>query len=94
VYDSVAVMPRRGCDLKSLVSYSAFAEVSLESVELAEGRFTVASNTSNRWTPEEEQRLKSLIDSNASFLLIAAKLKRTVQAVKNRAAKLRIRRPK
>jgi hypothetical protein len=50
----------------------------------------VAGNSSNRWTREEEERLKSLIEANTSILLIAAKLKRTVQAVKARAAKLRI----
>jgi hypothetical protein len=65
-----------------------------ENVEIAEGRSPVASNTSNRWTPEEEERLKSLIEANTSILLIAAKLKRSVEAVKARAIKLRIRRPK
>ncbi len=41
-------------------------------------------NSSNKWTPEEDARLKSLIEANTSIHLIAAKLKRSVGAVRTR----------
>jgi hypothetical protein len=37
------------------------------------------------WTAEDDDRLKSLIEANMSIHLIAAKMKRTTQAVKYRA---------
>jgi hypothetical protein len=37
------------------------------------------------WTPEDDVRLKSLIEASVSIDLIAAKMKRTNQAVKWRA---------
>ena len=42
-------------------------------------------NSNNKWTPEEDARLKSLIEANTSIDLIAAKLKRTTKGVKSRA---------
>ena len=47
-------------------------------------------NSSNKWTPEEDARLKSLIEANTSIHLIAAKLKRSVAAVRARASTLDI----
>jgi hypothetical protein len=51
----------------------------------------VPENSNNRWTPEEDARLKSLIEANTSIDLIAAKLKRSVSATRYRAAVLHIR---
>ena len=47
-------------------------------------------NSSNKWTPEEDARLKSLIEANTSIHLIAAKLKRSVPAIRARASILNI----
>ena len=47
-------------------------------------------NSNNKWTPEEDARLKSLIEANTSIDLIAAKLKRSVDGVKARASALKI----
>jgi hypothetical protein len=50
----------------------------------------VPENSNNKWTPEEDARLKSLIEANTSIHLIAAKLKRSVDGVKARASALKI----
>jgi hypothetical protein len=50
----------------------------------------VPENSSNKWTPEEDARLKSLFEANTSIQLIAAKLKRSVAAVRARASTLDI----
>jgi len=42
------------------------------------------------WTAEDDDRLKSLIEANMSTHLIAAEMKRTIQAVKYRASTLGI----
>lgn len=42
-------------------------------------------NSNNKSTPEEDARLKSLIEANTSIDLIGAKLKRTTKGVKSRA---------
>ena len=42
-------------------------------------------NSSKRWTPEEDDLLRTLIETGTSALLIAAKLKRGVHATKARA---------
>ena len=47
-------------------------------------------NSNNKWTPEEDARLKSLIEANTSIDLIAAKLKRSVPAIRARAQVLNI----
>ena len=47
-------------------------------------------NSNNKWTPEEDVRLKSLIETNTSIHLIAAKLKRSVPAIRSRASILNI----
>ena len=47
-------------------------------------------NSNNKWTPEEDARLKSLIEANTSIHLIAAKLKRSVPAIRSRASILNI----
>ena len=52
---------------------------------------TMKSKTANKlWTPEEAERLKSLIETSISLNLVAAKLQRSVSAVKNRAHVLKI----
>jgi hypothetical protein len=50
----------------------------------------VPKNTNNVWTPEEDKRLKSLIERSMSMHAIAAKLQRSVSAVKGRAHVLKI----
>jgi hypothetical protein len=50
----------------------------------------VPENSNNKWTPEEDARLKSLIEANTSIDLIAAKLKRSVNAVRAHASMLNI----
>ena len=47
-------------------------------------------NSNKKWTPEEDARLKSLIEANTSIHLIAAKLKRSVPAIRSRASILNI----
>jgi hypothetical protein len=46
----------------------------------------VPENSNNKWTPEEDARLKSLIEANTSHHLIAEKLKRSVPAIRARAS--------
>ena len=49
------------------------------------------SKTANKlWTPEDDKQLKSLIETSISLNLVAAKLQRSVSAVKNRAHLLKI----
>jgi hypothetical protein len=56
-----------------------------------EGSETVAPGLKGRArTAEEDNRLKSLIEASVSFDIIAAKMKRTNQAVKSRASTLGI----
>jgi hypothetical protein len=45
----------------------------------------VPENSNNKWTPEEDARLKSLIEASVPTDLIAAKMKRTTKGVKSRA---------
>ena len=47
-------------------------------------------NSNNKWTPDEDALLKSLIEANMSAHLIAAKLKRSVPAIRYRASILNI----
>ena len=47
-------------------------------------------NTNNVWTPEEDKRLKSLIESSFPMHSIAAALQRSASAVKGRAHRLGI----
>jgi hypothetical protein len=37
------------------------------------------------WTPEEDNRLRTLLESGASITLVAAKLKRSINAVRAHA---------
>jgi hypothetical protein len=49
------------------------------------------SKTANKlWTLEEDKQLKFLIETSISLNLVAAKLQRSVSAVKNRARVLKI----
>ena len=50
------------------------------------------SNQINKWMPEEDERLKTLLEANTftSIHLVAAKLKRSVAAVRVRAGRLKI----
>jgi hypothetical protein len=50
----------------------------------------VSTNRINKWTSEEDGRLKTLIEANTSIHLVAVKLKRSVAAVRRRASLLRI----
>ena len=47
-------------------------------------------NGNNKWTPEEDARFKSLVEASTSVHLIAAKLKRSVYAIRTRASILNI----
>jgi hypothetical protein len=47
-------------------------------------------NRKNPWTPEEVDRLRTLLEANSSLHLTAAKLKRTVSAVRGRVYLLRM----
>jgi len=52
---------------------------------------TMKSKTANKlWTPEQDKQLKSLIETSISLNLVAAKLQRSVSAIKNRAHVLKI----
>jgi hypothetical protein len=42
----------------------------------------------NIWTPEQDQRLRSLFEAGCSAVLVAAKLKRRVSATKQRTQML------
>ena len=42
------------------------------------------------WTPEEDDRLRALLEGGASKTLIAAKLNRTLPAIRGRASILRL----
>jgi hypothetical protein len=50
----------------------------------------VPKNTNNLWKPEEDRLLKSMIECSNSIYSIAAKLQRSVSAVKGRAHVLKI----
>jgi hypothetical protein len=50
----------------------------------------VPENSNKKWIPVKNARLKSLIEASVSMDLIAAKMKRTTQAVKWRANALGI----
>jgi hypothetical protein len=53
----------------------------------AEGESEMNRRTAKRpWTPGEDNRLRALLEEGTSTLLVAAKLKRTVTAIKGRAA--------
>jgi hypothetical protein len=45
----------------------------------------MVENRSNRWTPQEDALFRSMAEANTSPEMIAAKLKRSVHAVKARA---------
>jgi hypothetical protein len=47
-------------------------------------------STINKWTPEEDERLKTLLEANTSIHLVSVKLKRSVAAVRTRAGRLKI----
>jgi biotin operon repressor len=49
----------------------------------------MAENSNIRWTPEEDHRLLDLVAAEATWPLIAANLKRSIQAVQERAQKLK-----
>jgi hypothetical protein len=44
------------------------------------------SSRKRPWTPAEESRLRILVEDGASVVLVAAKLKRTVTAIRGRAS--------
>jgi hypothetical protein len=50
----------------------------------------VSTNQINKWTPEEDERLKTLFEANTSIHLVAVKLKRSVVAVRSRAGLLNV----
>jgi len=51
---------------------------------------SVATNNSNRWTREEEERLRHLVLANTPSFEIADALGRTVSAVYAKASSLRL----
>jgi hypothetical protein len=50
---------------------------------------TLPPNSNIPWTPEEDQRLLDLVAVEATWPLIAANLKRSIQAVQERARTLK-----
>ena len=48
------------------------------------------TNRRNKWTPEEDERLKMLLEADTSIHRVAVKLKRSVAAVRGRAGLLKI----
>lgn len=48
------------------------------------------ANSNRPWTPEEDARLRSLMDAGMSVGLVAAKFKRTTFAIKARATVLKV----
>jgi DNA-directed RNA polymerase alpha subunit len=50
----------------------------------------MAQYKSSAWTPEQEELLRAMFEAGNSKVLVAAKLKRTVSAVKTRAGTLKI----
>jgi hypothetical protein len=50
----------------------------------------MAQNQSNAWTPEQDERLRAMFEAGNSKVLVAAKLKRTMSAIKARASVLKI----
>jgi hypothetical protein len=48
----------------------------------------MARNQWNAWTSEQDQRLRTLFEAGISAVLLAAKLKRRVSAIKQRAQML------
>jgi hypothetical protein len=50
----------------------------------------VSTNQLNKWTPDEDELLKTLLEANTSIHLAAVKLKRSVAALKSRAGRLKI----
>jgi hypothetical protein len=45
----------------------------------------MAQNKNKKWSPEEDARLRTLLEGGTSVTLVAAQLKRTVTATKGRA---------
>ena len=56
----------------------------------AEGEGEVAALARNPWTPEEDKRLRMLVEACKPIEIVAAELKRSVKAVNSRAYVLRI----
>ena len=50
---------------------------------------TMSPDSNIRWTPEEDQRLLDLVAAEAAWPLIALNLRRSIQAVQERAQKLK-----
>jgi len=50
----------------------------------------MAQNDRNIWTPEEDNRLRTLLEAGRPTAFAAAELKRSVTAIKGRAYVLRI----
>jgi hypothetical protein len=50
----------------------------------------MARNQWNAWTPEQDQRLRTLFEVGCSAMLVAAKLKRSLSATKARCRTLKI----
>jgi hypothetical protein len=50
----------------------------------------MAHNQWNLWTPEQDQRLRTMFEAGYSAMLVAAKLKRSLAATKARCGRLKI----
>ena len=50
----------------------------------------MAKTVNKKWTPEEDDQLRKLIEASASIHFIASKLKRTGGAIRGRANLLKI----
>ena len=83
------VNPQAGSHAQDQVgSFAARAED--EKHPETEGEGKVAALARTPWTPEEDKRLRMLVEACKPIEFIAAELKRSANAVKGRAYELRI----
>lgn len=59
-------------------------------VDRPKGEKMISHGAKRPWTPEEEGRLRALVDSGVSLALVAVRLKRTITAIRGRASILKL----
>ena len=81
--ESIAAISKRLCRSEKAIWHRA-RKIGIE-LRLAGGPLA-----RNPWTPEEDKRLRMLVEACKPIEIVAAELKRSVKAVKGRAYELRI----